>query len=142
MYTSSDLKNWTILPGADHKGKGGEGPESFTEDGVLTYTENTNPLGNASYQYYTSIDFGKTWNNSSEPITTVNVSTTFWDYYLYVGYSGPGEVTKTQVSKTFERGNSVKYKVSGPSAVASRVAQVGESGQLYYFTGSSILELP
>ena len=142
MYTSSDLKNWTILPGADHKGKGGEGPESFTEDGVLTYTENTNPLGNASYQYYTSIDFGKTWNNSSEPITTVNVSTTFWDYYLYVGYSGPGEVTKTQVSKTFERGNSVKYNVSGPSAVASRVAQVGESGQLYYFTGSSILELP
>lgn len=141
MYTSSDLMTWTLLPGTLKTAAGGEGPESFTSNGVLTYGENTNPLGNAEYEYYISNDFGKTWERTSDFINTINVSSPIWDYYLQVSYSGPGEVSKTQISKNFERGNTVKYKVQNGTAIASRVAQVDDDGNLYYFTNNSILRL-
>lgn len=61
MYTSTDLKNWTLMEGTLATEGSGSGPSSFRSDGLIVYSYNANPQGNQVIIQNISRDFGKSW---------------------------------------------------------------------------------
>lgn len=143
MLTSSDLKNWTLLPGASYDGKSGQGPGTFTKDGFLSYVS-ARVGGKTFFQY--SIDFGKTWQSTTDFVVVFVAETSDGDlvqfnhnggsqlYYQYYKRNGVSGELKGEVTYNAPTGRS--FHTSTP-----RVPVVGNNGSFYFFNDNKIYRL-
>lgn len=142
MLTSTNLKNWVLLPGASHDG-GETGPETFTRDGFLSYFSGR--AGGLNFYKY-SIDFGKTWESTNDFVVDAvaelndgrlvksNHNGGSQLYLLYYKRDGISGELKGKTTYNAPQGRDFTHSYP-------RVPVVSENGSFYYFNGNKIFKL-
>lgn len=138
VYTSTNLKDWTLIPNSYKTDVNGKGPEIFSSNGLMTYNENIEPLGNPIYRGYKSTDFGVTWS-SSGLIPTFNCD--LGSSLALISYSGANKITRQNLNLNLEKTNSIIYTTSVSVPLSNHSPVVTSNGEILFVTGDKVLKL-
>ncbi len=138
VYTSSNLKDWTLIPNSYRTDVNGKGPEIFSSNGLMTYNENIEPLGNPIYRGYKSTDFGVTWSSSGLiPVFNVDLGNTL----ALVTYNGANKITRQNYDVNLNKTNTVQYSTNVSVPITNQVPIVNSNGKTLYVTEDKVLLL-
>lgn len=141
MFTSSDLENWTLLPGSERVNVSSQGPKYINNSGVIVYSENTNPLGNPRLVYYISNDFGKSFVSSGSVLNLYNLQSADGNNNYTINYYGAKLIQK----KTSDRQNNLLkttvYQSTSDDVLNNSNPTIDANGRIYYYSKFSIYEL-
>lgn len=138
VYTSSNLKDWTLIPNSYKTDVNGKGPEIFSSNGLMTYNENIEPLGNPIYRGYKSTDFGVTWSSSGLiPIFNVDLGNTL----ALVSYNGANKITRQNYNVNLEKTNIINYNTTVSVPLSKQNPIVTINGEILFITGDKVLKL-
>jgi hypothetical protein len=137
VYTSSNLKDWTIIPNTLKTNLNGKGPEIFSSAGLMTYIENIEPLGNPVYRGYKSTDFGVTWASSGIlPLFNVDLGNSL----SYIAYNGSNTISRQNYTLNLDKTNATQYQTSISVPLANQIP-MALNGQVLYVSGEQVLIL-
>ncbi len=137
IYTSSNLKDWTLLPNTLKTDVNGRGPEIFSSNGLMTYNENTEPLGNPVYRGYKSTDFGASWS-SSGLVSLFNVD--LENSLSFVSYNGANLIARQNYNLNLDKTDAIQYQTTVSTPIANQIP-IAFNGQVLHVSGEKVLIL-
>jgi len=136
MSSSINGKDWTPLSGAIRE-QSGTGPLSFTNEGYLNLSYNTDPLGNPSYVFEESTNWGANWS-SAQAIKPFNLATESKIYYCKYNNN---KFENTIYDIAFNKEKTIEYTVSNATSAFPVQAPLTDGQSIFIFGGGQVLKL-
>ncbi len=138
VYTSSNLKDWILMPNTNKNDVNGVAPNIFSSNGMMSYVENITPQGNMTLVGYNSTDFGATWTSSGK-LAVFNVD--LGNSFAHIAYNGANKIQRQNYNSNLDKTNIVQYNTSIQLPISYQVPLVQENGNILFVTGEKVLLL-
>lgn len=136
MSSSSNGGDWTPISGAMRE-QSGTGPLSFTNEGYLNLAYNVDPLGNPSYVFEESTNWGASWSSATS-IKPFNLATESKIYYCKYNSN---KFENTIYDLAFNKLKTIEYTVSNATSAFPIQAPLTDGQSIFIFGGTQVLKL-